>query len=250
MEYKILFSNIGYARGINGFLRHHLLYSYRYLYCSQIVQEQSLKQLKEIISFENPDICCLIEIDTGSASSANFNQLGHLINANYNFFDIENKYRLNSWLRTFHHTRGKSSAVIAKRPLICEYLHFVHGIKTLIYKISLEEGLTLFFAHFSLKRRIRNKQLQEIRHMIDNTQGEIILMGDFNILVGLEELKPLLEKGDLVLLNREEEPTFTFHKHRLLLDLCICSRNIAKNTELKIIPQPFSDHSALLLKIS
>ena len=75
------------------------------------------------------------------------------------------------------------------------------------------------------------------------------MLGDFNIHSGFSELAPLLHENNLVLRNKEDAPTFRFHTVRLPLDLCICSHGIAARTELKIIPQPYSDHEALLLTI-
>jgi hypothetical protein len=79
-------------------------------------------------------------------------------------------------------------------------------------------------------------------------EGEVIFLGDFNILSGLEEITPLLDHGRFVLLNQQDIPTFFFHKRKLVLDLCVCSRTIGKKAVLKVIPQPYSDHAALILQ--
>src|SRR5262249_1023438 len=84
---------------------------------------------------------------------------------------------------------------------------------------------------------------------VRETHGEVILLGDFNIHAGFGELAPLLHENELEVLNKEEHPTFTFHKKQMALDLCICSRAIAPHIDLRIIPQPYSDHAALLLKV-
>jgi endonuclease/exonuclease/phosphatase family metal-dependent hydrolase len=246
---KILFSNIGYARGINGCLSHHLLLAHRHVYCSPAVQEKALQQIRGLIESENPDICCFVEIDKGSFPSSNFNQLEALVNEKYAYFDIENKYAQASMLRSFALTKGKSNAFLAKQKIPFEKTYFSDGTKRLVYKIALAEGITLFFAHFSLKKKVRMRQLVQVRHMIGETSGEVIFLGDFNIMTGLEELMPLLHQNQLVLVNREEHHTFTFHRKTLLLDLCICSKGIAARTDLKIVPQPYSDHAALVLTI-
>jgi endonuclease/exonuclease/phosphatase family metal-dependent hydrolase len=99
-----------------------------------------------------------------------------------------------------------------------------------------------------LNRKVRAQQLQEVRELIDGTPGEAIFLGDFNILGGFKELEPLLH-NDLVLLSSNEQPTFTFHLFRKVLDICICTRNIAPHCHLRVIPQPYSDHAALVLEI-
>jgi endonuclease/exonuclease/phosphatase family metal-dependent hydrolase len=246
---KILMSNIGYARGINGCLSHHIFYAHRHLYCPPDVQEQALAQLSELIEQEDPDICCFVEIEQGSPASANFNQLERLIGEKYMFYDIENKYGQMSRLRSWPLTRGKSNAFMAKRQLPYEKLYFRHGAKRLIYKIRLDAHTTLFFAHFSLKKAVRALQLEQVRELLKSTPGEIIFLGDFNVLTGLQEIAPLLHEDHFMLLNRADDPTFTFHRMKLVLDLCICSKQIARHINLRVVPQPYSDHAALLLEL-
>jgi endonuclease/exonuclease/phosphatase family metal-dependent hydrolase len=248
--YKILLSNLGYARGIGGKFSHHLLYMHRHLYCSPAVQKHSLWQLAKLIAREDPDICCFVEIDKGSFTSAGFNQLQTLIDAKYAYFDIENKYAPTSHLRSFFMTRGKSNAFLAKRHFPHDKIYFARGTKRLVYRIAIEPRLTLFFAHFSLTRAVRDSQILEVRRLMSHTDGEVVFLGDFNILSGLSELEPLLGDGRFVLLNREDAPTFTFHRRRLVLDLCICTPAIAAQARLKVVPQPYSDHAALVVEVS
>ncbi|MGE3622946.1 MAG: endonuclease/exonuclease/phosphatase family protein [Bdellovibrionales bacterium] len=249
VRHKIFFSNLGYARGLSGRLAEHLLYAYRHFYCSPLIQKEALRQLAELIAREEPDICCLVEIEKGTPNRKKLNQLEALINETYPNFDIENKYGEKSLLRSFNFTSGKSNAFLAKRKHVFEKLYFTRGVKRLVYKIHVDENLTLFFAHFSLKKTIRAWQLIEARNLMRAVEGEVIFLGDFNILSGFGEIVPLLDGGRFVLLNREEHPTFFFHKHQKILDLCICSRGVAGRAELSVLPQPYSDHAALLLNI-
>lgn len=248
-SYRILLSNLGYARGIGGQLSHHVLRAHRHFYCSPAVQKQSLRQLSAIIAEEDPDICCFVEIDKGSFTSAGFNQINVLADEKYPYFDIENKYAPGSHLRSFFITKGKSNAFMAKQNFLHEKIYFSHGTKRLIYKISLDAQLTLFFAHLSLNKAVRSRQIIEIKKLMEEVAGEVIFLGDFNVLTGLTELLPLVDQSSFVLLNREEDPTFTFHKRKLVLDLCICSKSLVKRAHLKVIPQPFSDHAALVLDV-
>jgi endonuclease/exonuclease/phosphatase family metal-dependent hydrolase len=246
---KILFSNIGYAKGIDGTLQQHFSRLGRHLYCDLPVQRQALAQLKAIIDTEKPDICCLVEIDRGSFHSAYFNQVMDLIDDNYPYHDIADKYGENSLIGKLPFHRGKSNAFLSKQKLSFDRLYFSHGTKRLIYKLSLSDDITVYFAHFSLQRKVRLKQFQELRSLIAEAHGESIILADFNIMQGFKELDPLLEKSDLEVLNKEDEHTFKFHKRELALDLCVCSKNLARRTTIKVIPQPFSDHEALLVSV-
>lgn len=245
MDKVILMSNLGYLRGINGCLAHHVRYAHRHVYCTPQVREACMQQLAEIVAREAPDLCCFVEIE--QLPGVGGNPL-HPLSRHYPFFDIENKYGPTSRLRTLPGMRGKSNGFLAKEEVPYEKIFFTHGTKRLIYKIALQPELTVFFAHFSLKKIVRMHQLQQMRQLLAQTHGESILLGDFNIHTGFGELAPLLHETNLVVLNREDEPTFTFHKTRLPLDLCICSRGVAAHAQLRIIPQPYSDHDALLLK--
>jgi endonuclease/exonuclease/phosphatase family metal-dependent hydrolase len=249
ISYKILFINLGYARGIDGRLSEHARYAHRHFYCDPAIQRRSLHQLSQLIKQEDPDLCCFVEIDQGSFGTARFNQLEALVNEQYSFSDIENKYAPNSLLRLFSFTSGKSNAFISKRKYDFEKLYFTCGIKRLIYKIRIATNVTIFFAHFSLHKLTRRRQLLEALVLMRQEAGEVIFLGDFNILSGLREIDPMLDQGRFTLLNDRTVPTFLFHKHKLVLDLCVCSPTLGKQASLKVLPQPFSDHAALILQI-
>lgn len=248
-NYRIFFGNIGYARGINGSLLHHLIYAHRHIYCPPYTQKKILSQVNSLIQEHDPDLCCLVEIEKSSFGHSNFNQIDILTSNNYQFFDIENKYGNNSLMHNLSITRGKSNGFISKEKLEYEKFYFNYGTKRLIYKIRLKPNLILFFAHFSLNKKVRKNQLLQIKEILDSTKEEIIFLGDFNILSGLSELNLLLQGSDLRLINDPDLPTFRFHKSSLILDLCLASKNIAPSLDLNIYEQPYSDHAALILDI-
>ncbi|MDX2028520.1 MAG: endonuclease/exonuclease/phosphatase family protein [Alphaproteobacteria bacterium] len=247
--YTILLSNLGYARGIGGTLAEHIRYAHRHIYCPPDIQKETLRQLGHLVEAEDPDICCFVEIDQGSFSSARFNQLSALLNEKYSFFDIENKYAPGSRLRSFFITAGKSNAFISKREFPYDKIYFNQGTKRLIYRINLGNDVTLFFAHFSLNRAVRALQMIEVQKLMREAPGEVIFLGDFNVLRGLSEVEPLLDGGHFILMNKKDSPTFRFHNRHLVLDLCICSPGIAAQAALKVVPQVFSDHAALVLRV-
>lgn len=251
MPRRIFFSNIGYAKGIDGTLWQHFCRAGRHLYCSVPLQQQVLGQLRAILSEKRPDICCLVEVDRGSLHSAYYNQMDFLLqDTDYPFHDIADKYGVNNWLSRMPLHRGKSNAFLSRQELPFERLYFAKGSKRLIYKIQMEGNICLFFAHFSLNGAIRQLQFQELNRHIRTCPGEVMVMADFNIMQGFSELAPLLEGTDLKILNDEKNHTFRFHRRALALDLCLCSESLAARTRLSIIPQPFSDHAALLADIA
>lgn len=246
--FKMLFSNIGYARGIDGTLWQHFSRFGRHFYCGRSLQQEVLLQLKEIIFTEKPDLCCFVEIDEGSVHSAYFNQLDFLLDDEYRHFDVADKYGPNSWIGRMPLHKGKSSAFMSRHALAFERLYFRNGSKRLIHKIRLPQDIPLYFTHFSLHGHVRRKQFQEMRELLAGDQSAI-LMGDFNIMSGFSELLPLLDGTDLCVLNKESDRTFLLHSTFKALDLCICSRGLLERVALKIVPQPFSDHHALLVEL-
>lgn len=249
-SFKILFSNLGYARGIDGSLWHHVSRIGRHVYCPVPPQQFVLSQLKQIMLQEKPELCCFVEIDQGSLLSSNFNQMEALRDDDYCYHDISNKYGADSWLSRLPFHTSKSNGFLAKSAYQFRRLYFKAGRKRLIYQIILPGDIALYFAHFSLNAQTRREQFIEmIDHMKhDNTHS--VLLADFNIFNGFPELDPLLKGTDMRIMNRDNEPTFRFHKKRHILDLALCSESLIGRVELKVIPQPYSDHAALFLKVN
>lgn len=251
MTFKIFFSNIGYAKGIDGSLWQHLCRAGRHLYCSIPLQQQILEQLRRLIHDNQPDVCCLVEVDRGSIHTAFYNQLDHLLADNhYPFHDISDKYGANNWLSRLPPRLGKSNAILSKKDLPFERLYFANGSKRLIYKVQVTPDVSLFSAHFSLNRAVRRLQMQELNKLVRACAGEVMIMADFNILHGFDELAPLLAGTTLRLINDADTHTFTFHRYRWTLDLCLCTEKLAARTKVHVVPQPFSDHAALLAEIA
>jgi endonuclease/exonuclease/phosphatase family metal-dependent hydrolase len=249
MGFKILFSNIGYAKGIDGSLWAHLRHFNRYFYSGVTTQKKILGQIKALVDQEKPDLCCFVEIDRGSIHSARYNQMEALVDEHYAYHDIAGKYGEEHWLSTQPFHSGKSNGFLSQIKIDFDKLYFKHGSKRLLYKLSLPNNVTLLFAHFSLSAKTRAKQFHEVNALVRSIGGEIVLLADFNIMQGFSELKPLMEGTNLKILNLENQHTFIFHRYSKALDLCLCTEKIAEKAALRIIPQPFSDHAALLVEI-
>lgn len=246
MEYKILFSNIGYARGIDGSLVQHIRSIGRNLYCPVPVQQQVIGQIKNLMTEEAPDLCCFVEVEAGR----HYHHIHALSDETYAYSDLTGKYGETSlYSRLPFHTR-KGNGLISNHPLVYEKLYLRHGIKKLVYRVTLPNGMTVLFAHLSLLPRTRALQINELRGMMDGIGGDVLLMADFNILSGLRELNPLLHDGVFSLMNDENTHTFSFHRHKLTLDLAICSAGLRDKMDLRVIPQPYSDHAALLARLN
>ena len=248
MGYRVLFSNIGYAKGIDGSLKQHITRIGRHLYCNVPIQQEVLKQLQTIMIQEEPDLCCFVEIDQGSFHSGCFNQIHALLDNVYRFYDIADKYGKNSSMGKLPLYIGKSNGFLAKKPLAFERLYLSHGTKRLLYRLTLPDDVQLFFAHFSLNKKVRAQQFAELQKLVAQAPGEVIILADFNIMSGFDEIRGLIQQGDMTLMNNKTEHTFVFHKMKRVLDLCLCSKGLKDRLRLKVIPQIYSDHAALLIE--
>lgn len=238
--FRVLFSNLGYARGIDGTWKSHIGRAHRHFYITPEAEKASMMQFREIVKEWHPDLCCMVEITK--------NQIAHLLDNEYSYFSILGKYGDKSILNRLPLFKEKCNGFIAKDHFEHEILYFEHGTKRLIYNLSLPNGVRLIFAHFSLSKKVRYKQFMQIRELAEKDNSPVIILGDFNILRGFDELQPLLEKDNLKLISQADKHTFTLGKKNWVLDLCICSASIASQMTLKVIPQPFSDHDALMVE--
>lgn len=246
---KILMSNIAYARGFDGALGTHVGRAYRHLYCSTAVQKRVMGDVKRLLDHEQPDVCCFVEVERGGKGAKSFDQLRSLLDERFMYADIANKYFAKGGYKWLPVLGRKCNAFCSNRPLEFEHVYLDAGIKRLVYKITINPRLTLFFAHFSLRRSVRRLQFAGLRRVLRFTPGEHIVMGDFNIFGGAEELAPFLRKTKLLVVNDPELPTFRFHRSRALVDLAMCSPGIRDRAALRIVEQHYSDHAALILDL-
>lgn len=248
---KILFSNIGYARGIDGSLKQNLRRIWRYFYSSRAVQQDVLKQLRSIIDHEKPDLCCLVEIDQGSLHSDYFNQIEALVDEDYAFHDVADKYGEGNRFKRLSFFQGRSNAFLSNKKLAFEKFYFSHGTKRLLYRLHLpEQNLYVFFGHFALDRDVRKKQFIEANSLVHMCPGHVIFLADFNIWYGFSELDPLINGTPLKIISKENDYTFSFHNRHMALDVCLCSESLCDRLSVRVIDQPFSDHQALLVELS
>lgn len=244
---KILFSNLGYAKGISGSFTHHVMYGYRHFYHPAHKQQAVLEQFRSLLINTAPDICCMVELDSGSRSSGYLNQLSGLMCKDYCHGDIAGKYGEDRWINHLPFHRGKSNGFIARQDFTFERHYFPYGSKRLMHQLRLADDIILIFTHFSLRHTTRTKQLTYISEHIKKLDSQVILLADFNILRGMNELMPLMQEAKLVMPPEQTMPTFRFLRRLSMLDVCLCSAQLAEKVKVDVIPQPFSDHAALLV---
>lgn len=235
-KYKILFLNSGYFTGINGSKTQYLTKLHRYFYNNKNNQNKNLLKLNELISEENPDLVCLVEIKKGR-------QIDWLINEEYNFFDIETKYWEKSILRRLPWFKGNSNAFFSKEKLEFKKHYLKNWTKKLVYEIILPNETSLILNHFSLSKNIRKKQFDEINNMFSENNNKIICW-DFNIFKWLKETHKLTNNW---LKNIQINSTFPSIRPKKILDLFMCSEQI--NAKTRVLKNQISDHLPVVLEL-
>ncbi|MFA5993825.1 MAG: hypothetical protein WC823_02580, partial [Parcubacteria group bacterium] len=91
-KFKILLINLGYCTGINGFFWQYIAKMHRYIYLPKAIEKKILQKMKAVVTEEDPDIICLIEIKKGR-------QVRTLMSEDYLFHDIKTKYGEKSLLK-------------------------------------------------------------------------------------------------------------------------------------------------------
>jgi endonuclease/exonuclease/phosphatase family metal-dependent hydrolase len=237
-EYRIFFSNLGYIRGIDGSLWAHIRHFGRHFYMKSRSRSKVANLLNDVVISVDPYLCCFVEVE----DREDFRFVSHP------HYSIVQKYGPTLVSRLPFH-QLKSNGFFAKEELPFQIHHFANGVKKLIYQVDLPDNISVIFTHFSLNRAVRQRQFDEICTLITRLKKSVILLGDFNIFNGFDELKPLTDLG-LILKNKKDRHTFLFHTQKHVLDLCLCSPDIEARVDLSIIEQEFSDHDGLLVRLS
>lgn len=233
---KILLSNLGYCTGIDGSKIQYALKGHRYATNPIQIQDKVINGFMEIINKENPDICCLIEIQK--------NQFEKLANGTYPHGDATNKYGPGSKLNFLPFFNRKCNGFIAKQNYNHDKKYLVNGTKKLVYDIQLNDWLSLIFTHFSLKSKVRAKQFEEIGELVKDKQ-EAIVCGDFNTFNGLVELDSLLSKSGMRVIN--DEHTFPSFNPQRALDIFLCTPGVRATS--RAIASNVSDHLPVVLEV-
>jgi endonuclease/exonuclease/phosphatase family metal-dependent hydrolase len=245
---RILCTNLGYGRNIDGSFGQHVAGAWRHFYAPLSCQRDSLAFVREQIEKQAPHLSCFLEIDQGSLNNRFLDQLATLRSPDFHTFSATNKYGLVKPAGKLSISKGKSNAFMSSLPVTHRTHFFRHGTKKLVYEITVHDRLTVFLVHCSLRPWIRQKQFEELRYWAEKCPGKVLLIGDFNNFQGEKELLPLTGSG-FQLLNDTNIPTFRFGQYETCVDLCLISPGLAGKARLEVINQPSSDHQMLLVDI-
>lgn len=242
--YRILSYNVGFCCGLNGSLRHYVLHGHRHvLRRPKKVHAKVVSALQTLIQTEHPDLCCFTEVDHTMMS-----RVHNGLTSMYEQAHSGSKYGAKSVFRKLPAFRKRRDGFLAREQADFT-MHYLHsGMKKLLYEIQLSDDLFVFMGHFALRQKIRRKQFTELTRLLQNKK-KIILCGDFNVFKGFGELRELMERYDLKIVNSAYQATFPTCKPRKCVDLFLCSRDIDVRNIQVLRDTRVSDHLPVLMEV-
>lgn len=235
---KILLLNTGYFSGLDGSLKNYVIHGVRYLHTPERIMSAVEHSVSRLVNLERPDVCCFLELPKKSSIAQDLSE--------YPFHDISNKYGLNSLLRRLPLFRRNCNGFFAREKLQYKKRYFAKGRKKLIYELDLPNGTTVLLCHFSLSKKTRMKQFDQLKKLIASKKN-VILCGDFNIFKGSNEVKSLMEECKLQSVSAFQ-PTFPAFKPKKAFDLFLCTTDINVTRCEPIAKFHGSDHLPVVLE--
>ncbi len=192
-----------------------------------------------------PDVVGLVETDSGSFRTRSRPQPQRLADMIGHYHTFEVKYRRHGLMRHTPVLGNQGNAFLTRLAARGQRFHFFeHGFKRLVIELDLEQA-NLFLVHLSLRTHIRRRQLRHLEELVKKAGKPCIVAGDFNALLGPEELDAFLDRAGLKRANPENRPTYPSWEPRRVLDFVCFTPSI----RLKAFALPqvtLSDHLPLI----
>lgn len=246
---RLILYNIQYCAGTKGNLLGYLQF-WKMLFPQKYVDYVMANELKKL----NPDIVGLIEIDTGSMRTKKENKVtffkealgfeGHVEKVKYI------KKGFSRFMRFLPIVKKQANAIVSKnKPESIKYHSLDNGTKRVVIEVSFTKPkkFHVLLVHLALGSKARKKQLNQLIEIINSIRDPVILMGDFNIFKGLDEIKPLLNSTKLsYFVGKRKIYTQPTNKPTKALDLILTSDRI-KVTNYEVLNLKYSDHLPVMI---
>lgn len=209
----------------------------------------NLQRIINFIGQVNPDILALVEVDTGSYRTNHTCQAKVIADRlGYNYV-VETKYRNNSLALRVPVLNKQANALLTKQSVEDYHFHyFEQGVKRLVIQTDLR-AIAVFIVHLSLKYHDRQKQLEHLYKLTNETDKEVIIAGDFNTFWGTQELDLFLDATGLKNANLTNSPSHPSHAPHRQIDFILHSGGI-RIDNFYIPDVRLSDHSPLVCDFS
>ena len=246
---RIILYNIQYCAGLKGSWEY--LKFWKMFFTPKYLDYVIANELKK----HKPDIVGFIEIDTGSIRARKKDSTKFF----RDFLDFHDqaerikydKRGFSGIMKILPITRKQGNAIISKYYIEdVKYHHLKGGTKKIVIETLIKKPhrFKVLLVHLPLGKNARKKQLDQLAEIANSIDGPFIMMGDFNILDGIKEIRPLLRKTRLKLAKKKPyEFTQPTMKPKKMLDLILTSDDIKVNDYKILEDMEYSDHLPVMV---
>jgi endonuclease/exonuclease/phosphatase family metal-dependent hydrolase len=206
---EILTFNVGYFLGYRS-QREWLRRPHRLFVGSERAERSGMDVLTDVLVDRRPDVVALQEVDRGSfrsrtgpqdrALSRRFDEQG----LEYDY-RIDTKYGPGTLFGDLPVLTHMSNMLLWNEPGESDAAYLSDGTKRLVQRLELANGVLIMSVHLSKTINTRRNQLEELRSMVADYDGPVVVAGDFNV-KSRDELEPLTHDLDM----RHHSPGKTF----------------------------------------
>jgi len=263
---KILHLNMAYGQNFKGNFR-DIFRQYRYFLKTKRNNKKFVENFLKLIKQEDPDIIFLTEI------KKNDFLLIESLKKSFPHFQIQSKYKPHLRESKMKFSKHNGNGFFSKiKPQKINFSHLNHGRKSLILNLEIKSPkkdgrliiapTNFILGHFSLSKKIRQKQFLEIYQNLNFKKNNIIC-GDFNNYFGLKEFEVFTKnkinrKGqpqgiaptNNIFIPAIKEKTFPASYPLFCLDNFLIPPNLEKNFKSKVCKRIISDHRAIVLEVN
>ena len=242
---KFLVYNIAYGTGAPQNRLDQFFNLHRYLR----TERRHLEKVIDCIAERKPDVTGLLEVDNGSFRTGYQNQGNMIAKALHQTVYSAVKYTPGSIPRKIPILRKQTNIFLTpERHRPCAFHYFPVGMKRLAIELEVN-GIRFFLLHLSLRKTVRQLQLQNLQKILQPLRTPFLIGGDFNAFSGTEELKNFISGLGLHSANEAGLPTFPSWHPEKQLDYILYSRAI-RPIRFEIGADLASDHLPVMLEFA
>ncbi|MBO4647040.1 MAG: endonuclease/exonuclease/phosphatase family protein [Lentisphaeria bacterium] len=240
---KFLVYNIAYGTGAPRSRLDQVISLPRYLHTGR----SHLEDVITGIARRAPDVTGLLEVDNGSFRTGYHSQGEQIARALHQHVYSAVKYEPGSLSRKIPILRRQTNVFLSpEKQLPCAFHYLSAGMKRLAMEIQVN-GVRFFLLHLSLRRPVRERQLRDLRELIEPVRTPFLIGGDFNVFAGRGELESFMAELGLNSANERDLPTFPSWCPKKQLDYILYSKGIDP-VRFEVGNECASDHLPVLFE--
>lgn len=235
---RVLLWNLNYCSGLTGAPLRYMSGALRYFLPYGKERKRVRDAVLALIAQEHPDVCFFLEVHKSTSFLDGFPQ--------FPVRRMDNKYDVGGVFSTLPFLSRNTNAAFAVDGT-CRAHFLPCGMKRLVHTVDLSNGFTLLACHLSLRRHLRQAQLQALAKIVAG-KPRTILCGDFNIRGGIREFDAFVAATEFRL-SLPPGPTFPAIRPSCTWDLFLHSSDLVVRQCTIPFTEPISDHLPVLLEV-